>query len=256
MDFLSNKMASSLKITLLISYLFLTSCNHPRPPLPQPADVRPKKTTSFGNTYSQHRNHSKLKLENGEEINDDSKSRGFADLSWRYSITNRFDMGARFGLGGAGIDLRYQIVKSKKYPSISIGAGWGVVSYFSGMYISKKYNFGNFFVEPLVNINYTKKRNQFWIPLPEKYKTYESGEVAGVYSEIMEDGRLIDFVFGLGVGKSDEKEEISIYLGVVPQHYYSKEIFDQRCINCDVRASTYDHHDDMLFVLSFILSSF
>ena len=124
------------------------------------------------------------------------------------------------------------------------------------MYISKKYNFGNFFVEPLVNINYSEKRNQFWISLPEKYRTHDDPEISGVYSEIMEDGTFIDFVFGLGVGKSDEKKEICVYLGIVPQYYFSKEMRSQGCINCDVRTSTYDHHDDLLFVLSLIISSF
>ena len=114
-------MTNCLKIGLLVSCLFLfsTSCGlHSRPPLPQPADVRPKKTTSFGNTFSHHRNHSKLTLENGEELNRDFSSRGGFDLLLRHSFTDRFDVGGRFGFGEIGIDLKYQMVKNEKYPSI------------------------------------------------------------------------------------------------------------------------------------------
>lgn len=174
----------------------------------------------------------------------------------RHSFTDRFDVGGRFGFGEIGIDLKYQMVKNEKYPSISIGAGVGIASHFGGIYLSKKHSFNNFIIEPLVNINYTEKRNQFWIPLPDKYRTYDDVGVRGTYSEIMEDGRFIDFVFGLGMGKRDEKKEISIYLGIVPQYYFWKKIRSQGCINCDVRTSTYDHFDDTLYVLTLIWSSF
>ena len=121
----------------------------------------------------------KRTLENGEEVNADFSSRGGFDLLLRHSFTNRFDVGGRFGFGEIGIDLKYQIVKNEKHPSISIGAGVGIASHFGGIYLSKKHSFNNFIIEPLVNIDYTEKRNQFWIRLPDKYRTYDDAEVAG-----------------------------------------------------------------------------
>jgi hypothetical protein len=195
-------------------------------------------------------------LENGQEFRCSFTSEGALDLSLRYSITDRFDLGGRVGCADIGFDLRYQILKNAKFPSISIGAGSGIASRFGGVYLSKKYSFKSFTIEPLVNVNYTEKRNHFWIPLPEEFRTGNDVEVRGVYSEILEDGEFIDFVLGFGVGKKYEKKEISIYLGIVPQYYFSKQISSQGCINCDVKASAYHHSDDILYVLTFSVSKF
>lgn len=235
---------------LLFPVIVICQCAA-RPPIVQIGRILPYEKFSISSTFTKHENRSTLILQNDDRISGDSGRPGIFDMEGRYGIGRKLDIGGRLGMGGIGGDIKYCFFHERKYwPSMALDSGGGLLYLYTSIVISKDLLVGKWIFDPLINVNFKYNRNDFWLQLPEQYRTYSGGEVSNVVGEVVEDGIFLEIPLGLEIltppiGRS----RFGIIFALAPQYYFMKQVRILGCINCEEKMRSFDHDSDILYLL-------